>query len=164
MRRFGLVMLIFLLPQACSDATAPELQSGSINGEIAVQKALQMINGTIIKSELEVEDGRQVWEVRMELQNGARIKIHYLAENGQLKEAEGYVGPFDYQLNPGMGLLAYAEARTIALNARNGQILSWKLEEDESDNRWEYRFFIQMDREVRVRIDARSGSVIDISD
>ncbi len=159
---FWIVAFLFL--GACSNSTEPGPPSDNINGEVAVRKTLQMISGTIIKSELEVENGVRIWEVRVELQNGARVKIHYLAESGALKEAEGYAGPFDYQLDPGGGLLPYARAREIALHARNGQILSWKLEEDESDNRWEYRFFIQMDREVRVRIDARSGSVINISD
>lgn len=67
---------------------------------------------------------------------------------------------FDYEVQPGMNLINYSTAKTIALNVKNGDIIDWKLEKDESDNRWEYRFLISLEWEIRI--DAATGVVLRI--
>jgi uncharacterized membrane protein YkoI len=59
-----------------------------------------------------------------------------------------------------MNLIDYSNAKAVALAARNGVITEWKLEKDESDNRWEYRFFISPEWEIRI--DATTGVVLRI--
>lgn len=81
----------------------------------------------------------------------------------QIREIHGLTGPFEYDLNPGNNLLLYQDIRIIALNAKSGSITSWKLEKDESDNRWEYRFFITAnDGNWELRISAVDGQVLRI--
>jgi uncharacterized membrane protein YkoI len=82
---------------------------------------------------------------------------------GNIREIHGLTGPFDYSLDPGNGLMSYQDIRAIALNAKSGNIASWKFEKDESDNRWEYRFFITAGNgNWELRISAVDGQVLRI--
>jgi uncharacterized membrane protein YkoI len=54
-------------------------------------------------------------------------------------------------------LINYSTAKGIALGAVNGNIIEWKLEKDESDNNWQYRFEIGSSE---VRINASTGNII----
>ena len=72
------------------------------------------------------------------------LKIKYRVDDGTMVEIKGTSPSFEYEVQPGMNLINYSNAKAVALNARNGVIPEWKLEKDESDNRWEYRFFIVM--------------------
>ena len=50
-----------------------------------------------------------------------------------------------------------------ALNAVDGNILEWKLEKDESDNNWQYRFEIESaGNNFEVRINAVTGTILRI--
>ncbi len=78
-------------------------------------------------------------------------------------EMKGTSPSFEYEVQPGMNLIDYSNAKAVALNARNGVISEWKLEKDESDNRWEYRFFIRnAGQDWEIRIDATTGVVLRI--
>jgi hypothetical protein len=107
------------------------------------------------------DDG--LWEVKVLTSSGALIKFEYFEMTGNIREIHGLTGPFDYNLDPGNGLMLYQDIRVIALNAKSGDITSWKLEKDESDNRWEYRFFITADdANWELRISAVDGQVLRI--
>ena len=75
-------------------------------------------------------------------------------------EIKGTSPSFEYEVQPGMNLIDYSSAKVVALSAKNGVILEWKLEKDESDNRWKYRFFISPEWEIRI--DATTGVVLRI--
>ena len=66
---------------------------------------------------------------------------------------------FEYEIEPGNGLINYSSAKSIALGAVNGSIIEWKLEKDVSDNNWQYRFEIGSSE---VRINASTGAVISV--
>ncbi len=135
----------------------------SITDTQAVQKAKQLISGTVTKTESTTHNGINVWEVYMTTESGGQIKIKYRVDHGTMVEMKGTSPSFEYEVQPGMNLIDYSNAKAVALNTRNGVISEWKLEKDDSDNRWEYRFFIRSaGRESEIRIDAASGVVLRI--
>ena len=157
------LLLMMMLLQACSDsATDPASAPQSMSNTEAALKTTQILSGSVTNVHQEFEDGVMIWEVKMTAPGGGELKFEYFAESGNLKEIHGLSPSFDYEVNPGMGLILYSAAKQAALAAQNGQITSWKLEEDESDTRWEYRFFITSDRDSEVRIDASNGDVVRI--
>ena len=144
---------------ACSE-DVNNSNNSSITETQAIQKAKQTNPGTVTKTELTTHNGVRVWEVYMITSSGGELKIKYRADDGTMVEMKGTSPSFDYEAQPGMNLIDYSNAKAIALNTRNGTIIEWKLEKDESDNRWEYRFFISTEWEIRI--DATTGVVLRI--
>ena len=132
----------------------------SITETQAIQKAKQTNPGTVTKTELTTHNGVKVWEVYMITSAGGELKIKYRVDDGTMVEMKGTSPSFEYEVQPGMNLIDYSNAKTVALTARKGNITEWKLEKDESDNRWEYRFFISTEWEIRI--DATTGVVLRI--
>lgn len=132
--------------------------------EQVTERTAGIIEGTIIKSEIETEHGIQVWEIYVIALSGGELKIKFRVDEGTIVEIKGIFPSFDYEINPGMNLINYSFAKSIALNAKNGELLEWKLEKDESDETWQYRFQIRSEgRNWEVRISAETGMVIRIS-
>jgi len=135
----------------------------SITETQAVQKAKQLISGTVTKTESTIHNGINVWEVYMITESGGQLKIKYRVDHGTMVEIKGTSPSFEYEVQPGMNLIDYSNAKAVALNSRNGVISEWKLEKDGSDSRWEYRFFVRSTgRQAEIRIDAVSGVVLRI--
>lgn len=156
---FGLIFIL-AVNTACSDDVSSSNNNQSITATQAVQKAQQTNPGTVTKTELTTHNGVKVWEVYMITSSGGELKIKYRVDDGTMVEMKGTSPSFDYEVEPGMNLIKYSAAKSIALNARSGEIQLWKLEKDESDNRWEYRFFITPEWEIRI--DATTGVVLRI--
>jgi uncharacterized membrane protein YkoI len=138
-------------------------QSDSITESQATQKAIQLNSGTVMKTELTRHNGIKVWEVYMVTSSGGELKVKYRVDNGTMVELKGTSPSFEYEVKPGMNLIDYSTARSVALNTKTGDIKEWKLEKDESDNRWEYRFLIRnFGQKYEIRIDAATGVVLRI--
>lgn len=158
---FALVIVIALsLSIACSEDVSSSNNNTPISETQAVQKAQQTNSGTVTKTELTTHNGVKVWEVYMITSSGGELKIKYRVDDGTMVEMKGTSPSFEYEVRPGMNLIDYSAAKSIALNTRNGEIQLWKLEKDESDNRWEYRFFISPEWEIRIN--ATTGVVLRI--
>lgn len=156
------IILSVMLNAACSE-DVNNSNSTSVTDDQAVQKAQQINSGTITKTELTTHNGIKVWEVYMTTSSGGELKVKYRVDNGTMVELKGTSPSFEYEVQPGMNLIDYSSARTVALNAKPGDIQEWKLENDESDNRWEYRFFIlSTGQEWEIRIDAATGVILRI--
>lgn len=148
---------------ACSDDVNSSNNNSPISETQAVQKAQQTNPGTVTKTELTTHNGVKVWEVYMITTSGGELKIKYRVADGTMVEMKGTSPSFDYEVEPGMNLIKYSSAKSIALNAKSGEIQLWKLEKDESDNRWEYRFFIRSaGQDWEIRINAVTGVVLRI--
>jgi len=154
-------LALLLVFTACKDeVTAPTSQ---MSEQQSVQKSLSSVQSNLVSVTRIKSNDDGLWEVKVLTPSGALIKFEYFEMTGNIREIHGLSGPFDYSLNPGNDLLLYQNVRVIALNAKSGNITSWKLEKDESDNRWEYRFFITADDgnwELRIR--AVDGQVLRI--
>jgi uncharacterized membrane protein YkoI len=158
----GLVLSLSLTI-ACSDDVNSPNNNSPITETQAVQKARQTNPGTVTKTELTTHNGVKVYEVYMITTSGGELKIKYRVDDGTMVEMKGTSPSFDYEVDPGMNLIKYSYANSIALNAKSGDIQLWKLEKDESDNRWEYRFFVLSGgQELEIRIDATTGVVLRI--
>jgi uncharacterized membrane protein YkoI len=160
-RSFFILSLILSVTftNACSE-DLNNSDSSPITETQAIQKAKETNPGTVTRTELTTHNGVKVWEVYMITLSGGEIKIKYRIDDGTMVEMKGTSPSFEYEVQPGMNLIDYSNAKAIALNTRNGTIIEWKLEKDESDNRWEYRFFISTEWEIRI--DATTGVVLRI--
>ena len=158
---FASVIVIALsLSIACSEDVSSSNNNSPITETQAIQKAKQTNSGTVTKTELTTHNGVKVWEVYMITSSGGELKIKYRIDDGTMIEMKGTSPSFEYEVKPGINLIDYSVAKSVALNAKNGEIQEWKLEKDESDNRWEYRFFISPEWEIRI--DATTGVVLRI--
>lgn len=151
-----------MLNAACSE-DVNNSNNTSITDDQAVQKAQRINSGTVTKTELTTHNGIKVWEVYMTTSSGGELKVKYRVDNGTMVELKGTSPSFEYEVQPGMNLIDYSTARSVALNTKTGDIQEWKLEKDESDNRWEYRFVISSaGQQWEIRIDATTGVILRI--
>ncbi|MDZ7605545.1 MAG: PepSY domain-containing protein [Cyclobacteriaceae bacterium] len=128
-------------------------------------KSTDMFAGQVIESKKEMEDGIEVWEVKVQNANGAIVRFYWRVDSGVLYEIDGQEVPFNYEVTPGNGLITYSAAKTQAIAAlKNDDLLRWQLEK-ESDfaNKWIYRFEFDDDGStIRVFVDASTGDVLEI--
>ena len=136
-------LLLTVLIAACSEqmSTAPSQGSNEtqISGKALASSQTATLRSILFNDRKGNDDS--FWEVEIVSENGAIVKFEY-NENGAVREVKGLSGPFDYQLQPDASVITYEQARTITLNSKPGMITSWKLQKDESENRREYRFFV----------------------
>lgn len=142
----------------CGDDDGPE----SINADQASTKALQMVSGQVTSTELDNTGSQPEWEVDVTTDAGAEIEIEFNQLTGELVQIEGNQGPFSYEVNPGLGLIVFSEAKQTAMNeAEVGELSGWELEKDET-GKWIYEFIVINDGvEREIEIDAATGLVID---
>ncbi len=153
-----LFIALLLMFNACKDEIAtPNTQ---MSEQQSVQKSLASVQGSLVSvNRIRLNDDG-LFEVKVVTPLGAMIKFEYFESTGQVREIQGLTGPFEYDLDPGNGLMLYQNVRVIVLNAKQGDIISWKLQKDESDNKWEYRFFISAtDGNWELRINAVNGQI-----
>lgn len=164
-KSFFLLGLIFslILNIACSEDVNSSNNNSPITETQAIQKAQQTNPGTVTKTELTTHNGVNVYEVYMITTSGGELKIKYRSDDGTMVEMKGTSPSFDYEVEPGLNLVKYSSAKSVALNAKSGDIQLWKLEKDESNNRWEYRFFIRSaGQDWEIRISATTGVILRI--
>ncbi len=145
---------------SCNNDDEPEIVP--ITQQDAISKALEMTSGTIISSSTNTNaEGEKYFEVEVETTSGAIIEFEYFELNGELKGIEGDSGPFDYEVNPGMGLIKFSTAKNAALNAQPGEVLRWSLKEDSPDV-WLYTFEIlnSNQEEFTVEVNALTGEIV----
>ena len=161
--RFLFAMLItvsFLLSACKSEINQPQQV---MDDKQAIQKTMNSVQGSLVSVNRIKVNQNGILEVKVITASGALIKFEYFESTGNIREIHGLTGPFDYNLDPGNEFMLYQDVRAIALTAKPGNITSWKLEKDESDNRWEYRFFISAnDGNWELRINAATGQILRI--
>lgn len=153
---FSLFLLSTILLTACSESstTAPTI-SGQ---EDVIAKTTAMTKGSGSLVSTVKNDDTQHWEVKVDMPgDGGIVKFEYQLNSNELREIKGLTPSFEYEIEPGNGLINYSSARAIALGAVSGSIIEWKLEKDESDNNWQYRFEIGSSE---VRINAQNGNIL----
>lgn len=117
---------------------------------------------TIVSAKVDDERSLATWKVEARLASGARIEFELLQSNGLIISIEGEMGPFDYDLQPGNGIVSFGTARTAALGAQAGTIVQWELDLEEND-RWEYEFYVRDAQGAlwEVELDAKTGRVLE---
>ncbi len=159
---FSALLVIFTFGFfACQDnSTSPE----NSEQDIVIQKSISMSDGpTNLISAIRIsDDSGEHWEVRIDMPgDGGIVKFEYFVGTKNLHQIKGLTPSFDYEISPGLGLVDYSKARSAALAAVNGDIIEWKLDRDDSDNMWQYRFEILSNGDdFEVRLNAATGIVI----
>ena len=153
------LMLIFtlgFLVISCDDETNPSI----LTTEKASKKATNLVSGTVTSVEVD-STGAPYWEVKITTDSGGEVEVKFDQATGNLLEIEGDVGPFDYEVTPGMGLIPFSEARAeLFAEYVDAEIIEWELEQDLEGN-WVYEFDIIFNQdEISVKIDAETGNII----
>lgn len=141
---------------ACSENSSTAPTSGGQDDVVAKTTAMTKGSGSVVSTIK--NDDTQHWEVKIDMPgDGGIVKFEYQLNSNVLREVKGLTPTFEYEIEPGNGLINYSSAKSIALGAVNGSIIEWKLEKDESDNNWQFRFEIGSSE---VRINASNGNII----
>jgi uncharacterized membrane protein YkoI len=155
---FSLFLSGTILLSACSESSTTAPSTSGQDDVIAKTTAMTKGSGSVVSAVK--NDDTQHWEVRIDMPgDGGIVKFEYQLNSNELREVKGLSSSFEYEIEPGNGLINYSSAKSIALGAANGSIIEWKLEKDVSDNNWQYRFEIGGSE---VRINAATGTVIRI--
>ncbi len=153
-----LFMIFIVLGVLVGSCTEDEEMSAP---QLAVDKAKVVVEGTVIKSEAEIEDGIAAWKVEIRTSSGAEVEVYCRQDNLELMRIEGDSGPFDYNAVPGMGLIDFMEAKSIGDGQTTEDLLEWELEpEDKFNNQWVYELEYM---QVEVYVQASDGSVLEVS-
>jgi uncharacterized membrane protein YkoI len=147
--------------QSAAPAATPTTAPLTIDSASARVRAI-LPGATIVAAKVDAERSLPTWKVAARLTSGARVEFEMLQSNGLIVTIEGEMGPFDYDLTPGSGILTFASARAAALGVQAGTIVQWELELEEND-RWEYEFYIRDAQGAlwEVELDAKSGRVLE---
>ncbi|HCY74881.1 MAG TPA: hypothetical protein DHV28_03090 [Ignavibacteriales bacterium] len=155
---FSLFLSGTILLAACSESSTTAPTSGGQDDVIAKTTAMTNGSGSVISTVK--NDDTQHWEVRVDMPgDGGIVKFEYQLNSNELREVKGLSSSFEYEIEPGNGLINYSNAKSTAISAVNGSISEWKLEKDVSDSNWQYRFQIGSSE---VRINAVTGNIIRI--
>ena len=155
---FSLFLTGTILLTACSENSTTEPTSGLQDDVVTKTTVMTKGRGSVVSTVK--NDDTQHWEVKVDMPgDGGIVKFEYQLNSKELREVKGLTPSFDYEIEPGNGLINYSVAKNIALGAVSGSIIEWKLEKDESDNMWQYRFQIGSSE---VRINAANGNIVRI--
>lgn len=110
--------------------------------EDAQAAAVALVGGEAGEAAEVNEDGHDLWEVAVAMDNGATLEVLLFVDDGELFEIEDTAGPFDYDaLDPLPGQLTYAEARDIAFGEVAGEQVAWEVKYD--DGPYFYEFYVE---------------------
>jgi uncharacterized membrane protein YkoI len=155
---FLMICSLFAAVAGCGDDAGSE----QIGSEAAAMSAAEAIVGgeaTGHAHRIE-EDGAELWEVEVEVSNGAQLEVLLFAGDGELFEVKDGEGPFDYEdLDPLPGQLSYVQARDVAFDEVEGEQVAWEVKFD--DGRYFYEFYVQdLDTQLwEIKLWADNGEV-----
>lgn len=130
-----------------------------------IDKSISLFDGEIIEKNLEIEDGIEAWEVKIQNSDGSVVVFYWKVNPEILLKMKGETGPFGYDINPGNNLINFSTARTVAIGAvKNYTIKNWELQQEEDFiDIWVYSFEFDDNGDTsKVYIDAESGNILQI--
>lgn len=128
----------------------------------AADAAAALTGGSAGEAEAVTEDGHDLWEVAVEMPNGASLEVVLFRADGALFEIKDTAGPFDYDaLDPLPGQLTYAEARAAALEVVDGTQEAWEVAYEGGEHEYYYEFYVRYlgDQLWEVKLWADTGEV-----
>ena len=145
------------------DDIEPEEDDQDAPDEI-IEIVTSLVDGDVVHSE-EGDETPGTWEVFVETGNGI-VEILLDQETDELLKASGKGPDFDYEFDPGNGLLLFSVAKQIALDFQPGELDKWELFNEINEGGvvdiWIYQFKI-IDQEGKVKIiklDAVTGELL----
>lgn len=153
------LLYVFASCSKTNDDSNPEVPQS------AISKSLDYFNGELIEKKFESEEGVNAWELKIQNNKGSIVKIYLSLADESLLKLEGLVGPFDYDIHPGISLINFSTAFTIAVAAaKNNSVLNWELQqEDNFIDKWIYTFELDdAGSSINISIDAENGDILEI--
>jgi len=139
-----------------SKERASSVQSFSL--EAARNRATELFAGSVIAFGADTERGVAVWEVYVRNSSGAVVEFSFAQSTGELVEAEGYSGPFDYTLQPTSGVIDLRRALTAATTLQSGVVVQWEYERNRQ-GAWEYEVFVSTANGIAlIEVDATTAA------
>jgi uncharacterized membrane protein YkoI len=143
------------LPLLANTSSSKERTSSIQNFslEAARDRATTLFPGTVIAFGPDIERGLVVWEVYVRNSAGAVVEFSFTQSAGELVEAEGYNGPFNYTLQPVTGVIDLSRALAAATALQQGTIVRWEFERNRL-GAWEYEVFVSTANGIaKVKVD-----------
>ena len=118
-----------------------------------------IIEGDIIKAEKKFKKNIQIWKVDVHLPSGGFVEIEISASEKNILQIEADEGPFEYDLEPGDGMVSFNTAKKNAEDHSGLKILKWILKQNKE--KYEYNFWVfTKSGKAQVKIDAGTGDLI----
>ena len=154
-----LLACLLAVSVACSQTEDPS-ELALPDAASAEAAAESLVGGTAVEAEAVVEDGFDLWEVAVDMPNGAQLEVLLFQEDGALFEVFDGVGPFDYDdLDPLPGQLTYAAAREIAFGEVEGEQVTWEVKYSAEGYFYEFYVLQVGDQLWEIKLYADDGLV-----
>ena len=142
------------------EVIAPD-QADVLDTPESAEEAAAALTGGVAGSAEEVdEDGHALWEVYVDMPNGAELEVLLFVDSGDLFEIKDDSGPFDYDdLDPLPGQLTYSQGREVALGTVAGDQTFWEVKF--TDDGYFYEFYVREagDQLWEIKLWADDGEV-----
>ena len=126
----------------------------------AGEAAVAIVGGAAGDAEAVTEDGYDLWEVEVAMENGATLEVVVFADSGDLFEVKDEAGPFDYDaLDPLPGQLTYDAARDVAFGEVEGEQVAWEVKYTEDGYFYEFYVMEVGDQLWEIKLWADDGEV-----
>ncbi len=133
--------------------------------ETCLDVALNARNGQVIKVELKLENGREVYEFDIRALDGKDWDVECLKSSGELIELEQEVDHPNHPLFKRNVKFNEEEARAIALALYPGEIIEVEYEiESNGDSSYEFDIDTYEGSEIKIEIDAATGEVVETNE
>ena len=135
--------------------------------DVIIQYIASVFPGDIVFAEKHHNGDRHIWEIEVVSDAGAIVSFKLQEDPLEIIEIRGDFGPFNYNIEPGDSYITLDNAREIAGNEIDGELLSWTFTEEETDGkviRVYVLIILSGDKEIGVTIHAESGEILDIKD
>lgn len=141
-------------------ARAFDMPETKVTMEQCLKAALAVKSGDVRKLELELEDGKVVYEFDIRTKEGFTWELECDAMTGDIVETERDSSPNDPEWKKSAKLLA-KQASDIAVKAHPGKVKGTE-REIWGDGRaiWEVEIIDAAGKELEVHVDARSGEIL----
>lgn len=130
--------------------------------ETCLETALNQRPGQVVKVELKLEDGREVYEFDIRGLDGKDWDVECLKASGEVIELEEEVDHPNHPEFKKNVRFNEQEAREIALKLYPGEIIEVEYEiEANGDSSYEFDIDTLEGREIKIEIDAATGKVVE---
>jgi uncharacterized membrane protein YkoI len=153
---------VLLLLVAVSTPTLAVADSHGGQMETCLQAAIAKFPGEVRTMEVEIEDGRRIYEFDIVGKDGVEHEVECDAMTGKLTEHENEVADAEAPAFKDKAKISLEEAKKLALAKRAGEIIEIEYEV-EADGTPSYEFDIRdaNGKEWEVEVDAVTGKVLE---
>jgi uncharacterized membrane protein YkoI len=160
-------MRLFLAASAVAVVTLPaahafDMPETKVSMEQCLKAALAVRDGDVRRLQLEVEDGKPIYEFAIRVKSGETWELECDAATGEIVEVERNSSPNDPVWTKSAKLLS-KQASDIAVKAHPGKVKGTE-REILGDGRpmWEVEIMDASGKEIEVHVDARTGEILSV--